>query len=65
MTNPFPALAFLRGNTENIDVNRLIFASDSPLEKQEIELKRIELANLPFESKVKILKDNVRTVLSI
>ena len=65
MTRSFPTLAFLRGNTENIDVNRLIFSTDSPLEKPEIELKRIELAKLSKETMDQILGGNIRAIMDI
>ncbi|RLG46407.1 MAG: hypothetical protein DRN92_05325 [Thermoproteota archaeon] len=63
LTRPFPTLFFKLGFAEEFDLDRLIFASDSPLDVAQIELRRIELAGLEPEVLRKILGDNLRRVL--
>jgi predicted TIM-barrel fold metal-dependent hydrolase len=63
MTRPFPTLAFTRGYAENFDLDRLIFATDSPLGTPEIELKRVELAGLEYDVKEKILGGNLQRII--
>ncbi len=65
MTRPFPTLVFKMGRSEEIEIDRLIFASDSPLDSPEIELKRIELANLEPEALEGILGGNLRRILPL
>jgi predicted TIM-barrel fold metal-dependent hydrolase len=65
MTRPFPTLAFQRGYADNMDLNKLIFASDSPLGNLELELKRVELSELEQETREKIIGGNLRRILQI
>jgi len=65
MTRPFPTLAFQRGYAENFDLERVIFATDSPIGCPEIELRRVELADLDPEVKLKILGGNLRRIIPI
>jgi len=65
MTRPFPTLAFERGHAEYYDLDRLIFATDSPLGAPEIELKRVELAGLEYDVKEKILGGNLQRIIHI
>lgn len=65
MTRPFPTLAFQRGYAENFDLDRLIFATDSPLGSPSIELRRVELAGLDSDLKSKILGGNLQRLISI
>ena len=64
-TRPFPTLAFQRGYAENFDLDRLIFATDSPLGSPEIELRRVELAGLDLKVKGKILGGNLQRIAGI
>lgn len=64
-TRPFPTLAFKRGYAEEFDLDRFIFASDAPIGVPEIELRRVELADLQPEVKRKILGDNLRRILAM
>jgi len=65
MTRPFPTLAFQRGYADNMDLDRLIFASDAPLGNLELELKRVELSELEQETRERILGGNLRRILQI
>lgn len=65
MSRPFPTLAFQRGDTENFDLERLIFATDSPFGSPEIEMKRVELAGLECEVKEKILGGNIQRIIRV
>lgn len=65
LTRPFPTLAFQRGYAERFDLDRLIFASDSPLGKQEIEFKAVELAGIEEETREKILGGNLSKIMNI
>jgi len=64
LTRPFPTLAFKMGYVEEFDLERLIFASDSPIGVAEIELRRIELADLEPEIMSKILGGNITRILA-
>ncbi len=64
LTRPFPVLFFKLGLAANFDLNRVIFASDSPIDAAQIELRRIELAGLEPDVLRKILGDNLRRILS-
>lgn len=63
MTRPFPTLAFQRGYAENFDLDRLIFATDSPIGSPDIELRRVELAGLDADTKSKILGGNLQRIM--
>jgi hypothetical protein len=65
LTHPFPTLAFKRGFTEGLEVDRLIFSSDSPLDHPLLELKRIELAGLTPGERGRILGGNLRRLLGL
>lgn len=65
MTRPFPMLAFQRGYAENFDLERLIFATDAPLGNQDIEMKRVELAELEQDVKEKILGRNLQRIIDL
>ena len=65
MTRPFPTSAFKRGRGLETYLDRLIFATDSPLGSPEIEMRRVELASLDQETKEKILGDNLQRILDI
>ncbi len=65
MTCPFPTLAFLRGHAEGFDLDRPIFASDSPIGNLELELKRVELACLDQKIGEKILGVNLRRIMKV
>ena len=65
MTRPFPTLAFQRGYAENFDLDRVIFATDSPIGSPEIELRRVELADLDPDVKLKILGGNLQRIIAI
>lgn len=65
MTRPFPALAFQRGQTENFDMERLIFATDTPLGSPDIELKRVKLAKLEQDVGEKILGRNLQRIMDL
>jgi len=62
-TCPFPTLAFQRGHAEGFDLDRLIFASDSPIGNLELELKGVELACLDQKIGEKILGVNLRRIM--
>lgn len=65
MTRPFPTLAFQRGYAENFDLDRLIFATDSPLGSPEVELRRVELAGLENAVKGKVLGGNLQRFMGL
>ena len=65
LTRPFPTLAFQRGHADDIDLDRLIFASDAPLGALDLELRRVELSKLEDETREKILCRNLRRILKI
>jgi predicted TIM-barrel fold metal-dependent hydrolase len=65
MSRPFPTLALLRGRSEGIDLDRLIFSSDSPMGSLELELRRVELAALDEDVKEKIMGGNLRRIIGI
>jgi predicted TIM-barrel fold metal-dependent hydrolase len=65
MTRPFPTLAFQRGYADNIDLDRIIFASEAPLGNLELELKGVELSKLEDETRDKVLGSNLRRILHI
>jgi predicted TIM-barrel fold metal-dependent hydrolase len=64
-TRPFPTLAFKRGYADDMDLDRLIFASDAPLGNLDIELKGVELSRLKDETRERILGGNLRRILQI
>ena len=65
ITRPFPILTFQRGYADNINLDRLIFASEAPLGNLELELKGVELSKLEDEAREKILGENLRRILPI
>jgi predicted TIM-barrel fold metal-dependent hydrolase len=65
MTRPFPTLAFKRGYAGDMDLDRLIFASEAPLGNLELELKGVELSELVDEMRDKLLGRNLRRILHI
>jgi predicted TIM-barrel fold metal-dependent hydrolase len=64
-TRPFPTLAFQRGHADELDLDRLIFASDAPLGNLDVELKRVELSKIKDETRERILGGNLRRILHI
>lgn len=65
MTRPFPTLNFQRGHHEGFDLDRIIFASDSPLSSLEVEMRAMELARLEGDLKEKILGGNLGRIMRV
>ena len=65
MTYSFPATAFQRGHTEGYDLDRLIFASESPVGSLDVEMKAAELAGLDETTREKVLGGNVQRILKL
>jgi predicted TIM-barrel fold metal-dependent hydrolase len=65
MTHPFPALAFQMGHSEGFDLNRLIFASESPVGSLDVEMKAVELAGMDQITKEKLLGGNLQKILEL
>ena len=65
MTHPFPTIAFQRGRTEVFDLDRLIFASESPIGNLDVEMKAVELAGLEKTTREKLLGGNLLRILKL
>ncbi len=65
MTYSFPATAFQRGYTEGHDLDRLVFASESPVGSLDVEMKAAELAGLDEVTRKKILGGNLQRILKM
>jgi len=65
MTYSFPATAFQRGHTEGFDLDRLIFASESPIGSLDVEMKAAEVAGLDDATREKILGGNLLSILKL
>ena len=65
MTRPFPTLTFQRGYNEGFDLDRVVFASDSPLSSLEVEMRAVELAGLEDALREKILGGNLSRIMRI
>lgn len=65
LTHSFPALAFQRGYTEAFDLDRIVFASDSPVGSLDVEMKAVELAGLDNATREKILGGNLLRILEL
>jgi predicted TIM-barrel fold metal-dependent hydrolase len=63
MTHPFPTLAFQSGHAEDFDIDRLIFASESPIGSLEVEIRGVELAGLDPTAREKVLGGNLRRIM--
>jgi hypothetical protein len=63
MTRSFPTLAFQRGYSLDLDIDRLVFVSDAPLGSLEVELKGAELAGLTEDAEEKIMGANLIRIL--
>lgn len=64
-TRPFPTLAFQRGYTDELDLDRIIFTSDAPLGNLDLEMRRVELSRLEDEKRERILGGNLQRILQI
>jgi predicted TIM-barrel fold metal-dependent hydrolase len=65
MTYSFPTTAFQRGHTEGFDLDRLVFASESPVGNLDVEMKAVELAGLDKTTKEKLLGENLLRILKL
>lgn len=65
MSHPFPVLEFQRGHAEEFDLDRLIFASGSPIGSLEVEMKAVDLAGLESFTREKILGENLQRIMNI
>jgi hypothetical protein len=65
MTPPFPTLAFQMGHSEGFDLDRLIFASESPVGSLDVEMKAVELAGMDQNTKEKLLGGNLQQILEL
>jgi predicted TIM-barrel fold metal-dependent hydrolase len=65
LTYSFPTTAFQSGHTEGFDLDRLIFASESPVGSLDVEMKAVELAGLDEAIREKILGGNLQRILKL
>jgi predicted TIM-barrel fold metal-dependent hydrolase len=64
-TRPFPTLAFQRGIADSFDLDRIIFASDSPMGSLEVELRAFEIAGIKGKIKEKIMGGNLLRIMRL
>lgn len=62
-TRQFPLLAFQRGHASRFNLDRLIFASDSPLGSLDVELRAATLAEMEPDVKKRIMGGNLLRLL--
>jgi hypothetical protein len=65
MTHPFPTLGFQWGYAEDFDLDRLVFASESPIGSLEVEIRGVELAGLDPTTMEKIMGGNLRRIMKL
>jgi predicted TIM-barrel fold metal-dependent hydrolase len=65
LTHSFPTIAFQKGYTEAFDLDRIVFASDSPVGSLDVEMKAVELAGLDNATREKILGGNLLRILEL
>ena len=64
-SRPFPTLVFQRGYTDELELDKIIFASDAPLGNLDLEMRGVELSGLEDETREMILGGNLQRILQV